>query len=96
MVEANQAAQFKILDSLQSVRGSAWITFGSDLLLEIGANCIVAAACAALSQASSIKAVCLKIVHLGIQNKKESVQVAAAQAFGAVSHYTDCTTEIKR
>lgn len=38
----------------------------------------------------------MKIVQLGIQNKKESVQSAAAEAFGAISRHTDCATEIKR
>jgi hypothetical protein len=38
----------------------------------------------------------MKIVHLGMQNKKENVQAAAAEAFGAFSRYQDCTQEITK
>jgi hypothetical protein len=89
-------SEAQILDSLQSIRASAWLTFGSDLLLEAAANCIVATACSASTESLAIKMVCMKIVQLGMQNKKESVQSAAAEAFGAFSRYRNCTPEIKR
>lgn len=39
---------------------------------------------------------CVKIVDMGLKSKKESVQVAASDAVGAISHFQDCSSEAKK
>lgn len=39
---------------------------------------------------------CLKIVELGLKNKKALVQVAASDAIGAISYFQDCSPEAKK
>jgi hypothetical protein len=66
------------------------------MLLEAAADCISVTACANSTAPQNRKADLLKLVDLGMKSKKDTVQIAAARAFGALSRYQNCDFEITR
>ena len=86
----------QISGSLEQVRASAWLTFGADMLLEAAADCISTTACAESISPRHRKESLMKLVDLGMRSKKQAVQIAAARAFGAISRYVNCDSEVTR
>jgi hypothetical protein len=66
------------------------------MLLEAAAGCISATACAMSITPSKRKESLMKLVDLGLKSKKEAVQIAAARAFGAISRFENCDSEVTR